>query len=196
MHELWGELQLFDKQQKMTINKMVKQILVLGIIVSIFGCKKVDKLTQFKMVFNETEVIPSSTGINLPFNILTPDIVTNSESTFAVNDTRKDLIEEITLTTLSLTISSPSSADFSFLQSINVYISADGLNEVKIAWKENVPADVSVLNLDITGVDLKEYIKADQFSLRLNTVTDELLTADHQIDIHSEFFVDAKILGQ
>ena len=77
-----------------------------------------------------------------------------------------------------------------------MYISADGLDEVKIAGKVNVPADVAVLDLDITGVDLKEYIKADKFSLRLNTVTDELLTSDHHIDIHSEFFVDAKILGQ
>jgi hypothetical protein len=175
---------------------MVKQILVLSIILSLFGCKKVDKLTQFNMEFNATEVIPSSTGINLPLNILTPDIETNSVSTFEVNNTHKDLIEEITLTTLSLTITSPSNADFSFLQSIDVYISANGLDEVKIASKENVPTDVTVLNLDVTGIDLKEYIKADKFSLRLNTVTDELLTSDHHIDIHSEFFVDAKILGQ
>jgi hypothetical protein len=96
---------------------------------------------------------------------------------------------------LDLTITSPSNADFSFLKSINVYISAEGLNEVKIAWKENVPSDVTLLSLDVTGVDLKEYIKADKFSLRLNTETDELLASDHHIDVHSAFFVDAKILG-
>jgi hypothetical protein len=175
---------------------MRKQILVLGIILSIFGCKKIDKLTQFDMEFNATAVIPSSTGINLPFNILTPDVETNFESIFEVNDTRNDLVEEIILTTLDLTITSPSNADFSFLKSINVYISAEGLNEVKIAWKDNVPSDVTVLNLDVTGVDLKEYIKADKFSLRLNTETDELLDSDHHIDVHSVFFVDAKILGQ
>ena len=175
---------------------MRKQILVLGIIISIFGCNVIDKLTQFDMVFNETAVIPSSTGINLPFNILTPDIETNSESTFAVNDTRKDLVEEIILKTLDLRITSPSNADFSFLKSINLYISAVGLNEVKIAWKDNIPSDATILNLDVTGVDLKEYIKADKFSLRLNTETDELLASDYHIDIHSVFFVDAKILGQ
>lgn len=175
---------------------MRKQILVSGIIISIFGCNVIDKLTQFDMEFNETAVIPSSTGINLPFNILTPDIETNSESTFAVNDTRKDLIEEIILKTLDLKITSPSNADFSFLKSINLYISAVGLNEVKIAWKDNIPSDATILNLDVTGVDLKEYIKADKFSLRLNTETDELLASDYHIDIHSVFFVDAKILGQ
>ena len=174
---------------------MKKQILLLSIFLSILGCNKLDKLTQFDIEYNESVVIESLIGINLPFNILTPDIETNSESTFEVNDTRKDLIEEIILTTLELTITSPSNADFSFLKSINVYISADGLSEVKIAWKNNIPSNATVLKLDLTEVDLKEYIKADKFSLRLNTETDELLTSDHHIDIHSVFFVDAKILG-
>lgn len=174
---------------------MRKHILALVIVISIFGCDKIDKLTKFDIDYNETVVIPSSAGIALPFNVLTPDIETNSESTFEVNDTRKDLIEEIVLTTLDLTITSPSNADFSFLKSINVYISAEGFDEVKIAWKDNVPSDVTVLTLDVTGVDLKDYIKADKFSLRFNTETDELLASDHEIDVHSVFFVDAKILG-
>lgn len=176
---------------------MKKLILVFGcIILTTFGCKKLDKLTQFDMEFNETFVIPSSTGINLPINILTPDISTNSESAFAVNDTRKDLVEEIKLTTLTLTLTSPTNADFSFLKSISVYISAEGLTETKIAWKDNIPNDVGgVLVLELTGVDLKEFIKKDNFALRMNTVTDELLTSDHSIDLHSVFFVDAKILG-
>ncbi len=177
---------------------MNKQILIFGcVILTILGCKKIDKLTQFNIKYNETIVIPSSTGINLPFNILTPDVETNSESTFALNDTRKDLVEEIKLTTLELTITSPSNGDFSFLKSISVFISADGLSETKIAWKDNIPAGIgTVLNLDLTNIDLKEYIKKDTFALRLNTVTDELLTSDYHINVHSVFFVDAKILGQ
>jgi hypothetical protein len=177
---------------------MRNRILVFScIILTIIGCKEIDKLTQFDMEFNETVVVPSSTGINLPFNILTPDVETNSESTFAVNDTRKDLVEEIKLTTLNLTLTSPSNADFSFLESISVFILAEGLSEAKIAWKDNIPDGIgTVLNLEITDADLKEYIKKDKFSLRLNTVTDEFLTSDHQIDVHSVFFVNAKILGQ
>jgi len=134
--------------------------------------------------------------MNLPFDVLTPDVETNSESTFEVNDTRKDLIEEIILTTLNLTVSSPSNADFSFLESIDIYISAEGQNEVKIAWKESIPANTSVLKLDLTGADLKEYIKADKFTLRLNTITDEVMNQDYHINIHSVFYVDAKVLGQ
>jgi hypothetical protein len=161
------------------------------------ACKKVDKLTQFHIEYNESVTIPSSMGIDLPFDVFTPDVQTNSESTFEVNDTRKDLIEEILLTQLDLSLSSPSSSDFSFLKSIEIYISASGLSEIKIAWKEDIPNNVGkYIELETSTKDLKDYIKKDEFKLRLNTITDELLASDHEIDIHTDFYVDAKILGQ
>ncbi len=175
--------------------KLVR-LLFIGLTVFILGCKKIDKLTQFNMEYNETVVVPSSTGISLPFNILSPDIETNSESTFAVNDTRKDLIETILLTQLDLTLTSPSNEDFSFLESVEIFISADGLNESRIAWKDEIQSNTeNTLNLVVGNEDLKEYIKKDNFVLRLKTVTDEVITSDHHIEVHSVFFVDAKVLG-
>lgn len=172
-------------------------ILALVILTTISGCKKVDKLTQFDMEFNETVVIPSTAGVNLPFNLFTPDIQSNSESTFAVNDTRKDLVETIRLTRLDLTVTSPSNGDFSFLKSVEIFISAEGLAEEKIAWKNNIPSDANKhIELETSGTDLKEFIKKERFTLRLNTVTDELLASDHDINVHSIFSVDAKVLGQ
>jgi hypothetical protein len=156
----------------------------------------IGKLTQFNIEYNETVVIPSFTGINLPINIFTPDVKSNSESTFAVNDTRKDLVKEIKLIKLNLTLTSPSNGNFGFLKSIEIFISADGLSEKKIAWKENIPTNVDkFIELETTKTDLKEFIKQDEFKLRLNIIVDELLTSDHYIDVHSIFLVDAKILG-
>jgi len=149
------------------------------------------------MEFDQTVVVPATAGISLPFNLLTPETETNSEMEFSINDTRKDLVEEIRLTSLTLTVSSPANSDFSFLSSIDVFISADGLAEERIAWNNAVPANAgTTLQLATTTTDLKEYIKKDRFKLRLNTVTDEFLTQDHHIAIHSVFFVDAEILGQ
>lgn len=177
---------------------MNKLIIIGGaILLFLAGCKVVDKLTQFNMDFNSTVVIPVPEGTNLPSDVKTPDVVTNSESTFSVKDTRKDMIEEVKLTSLELTITSPSTGNFDFMKTINVYMLAEGLPETKIAWKENIPNGAgSVLELDTSNEDLKEYIKKDKIVLRMNTVTDELITTEHQIDIHSVFFVDARILGQ
>jgi hypothetical protein len=161
------------------------------------SCKKIDKLTQFNIRHSQQVTIPSSTGVNLPFNILTPDITTNSESTFASNNTRKDLVEEIKLTNMTLTINSPQGGNFNFLKSISIYIKAEGLNETKVAWKDSVPNNQSkTLTLDVSNANLKEYIKKDKYTLRLNTVMDELISSDYTVTVSSTFYVDAKILGQ
>lgn len=168
-------------------------IFVLAVLMS--NCSKLDELTKFNMDYATQVTIPSSAGINLPFDVLTPDTETNSGSTFESNDTRKDLIEEIKLTKLQLIITSPSDVDFSFLESIEVFISTEGLDEIRIASKIEVPETVSILDLEVSDDDLKEYIKKDNYSLRLNTITDEAMSQDHQIEVNSTFFVDAKILG-
>lgn len=161
------------------------------------GCDKLDKLTQFTLNYEESIVIPASFGIDIPFDIRTPEIESNTASTFSINNTRKDLVEEIILESLTLTLTDPSGGDFSFLNEIRIYISADGLDETEIAWKDNIANDTGAeLALETTGVDLKDYILKDNFSLRVNTVTDEVLSTDHHIDLNSKFFVDAKILGQ
>lgn len=166
------------------------------LIVAITGCSTIDKLTHFNMSYDLSVVIPSATGIGLPVDLVTPEMESNSESTFAINDTRKDMIEEIVLTDLELTLTEPADGDFSFLESISVYINAEGLEEIKIAWLDEVPP-VSQTNLilDTSNEDLQEYIKSVNFSLRLQTVTDEIITTDHHIDVHTVFFVDARVLG-
>ena len=170
-------------------------LLLLTILFTISSCDKIDELTKFDLEYNSKVVVPGATGINLPFNMVTPDMETNSDSKFEVNDTRKDLIEEIKLTELQMVITSPTDADFSFLNSVEVYISAEGLEEIKIAEKDVAEDAGSTLDVDVLDIDLKEYIKKDEFNLRLNTVTDEVINEDHEIDVNTTFFVDAKILG-
>lgn len=173
-----------------------KYILFLILPLILIQCKRLSEFTKFDLEYDETVVIPSTIGINLPFNIFTPPVNSENETEFAVNDTRKDLIEEITLTTLELTITSPENGDFRFLRSIEIYLAADSLEEILVAWKENIPSDIDqFLDLETSSADLQEYIKKDAFKLRVETRTDQIIESDHELLIHSVFFVDARILG-
>lgn len=174
---------------------MYKLSIIVITFLFLFSCKKVDKLTQFDLKYDSSVTVESTFGMNVPFDIYTPDISTNSESSFESNDTRKDLIESIVLKTMTMSISSPTGQDFSFLKSIEIYISADGLSDAKIAWKDNISDSTTILNLETSSADLKEYIKKSVFNLKVTTTTDEVLSQDYQIDIHSVYAVDAKILG-
>ncbi len=170
---------------------------MLGIIMFISSCDKIDELTQFDMEYETNYTISSSTGLNVPLELMSPDIESNSASTFENNNTKKDLVEEIRLEALSIVVLSPSNGDLSFLKSIEIYIEADGLDEKLIAWKDNIESNVgSSLSLETSGDDLKAYIKKDNFQLRLRTVTDEVISQDYELRADSRFFVDAKVLGQ
>jgi len=176
----------------------MKKILFLLAIVMLAtqSCKEVDKLTHFNMDYDEEITIPATLGINLPIDIWTPDIPTNSTSTFESNNTHKNLIEQIILKKMVLTIKSPDDASWDFLKNIEIYISADGLEEKKIAWKEDIPqTGLKALEMYVSSDDLKEYIKKDEYKLRTKTVTRQLISHDTKVDVSSTFFVDAKILG-
>jgi len=175
------------------MNKFPAIILLFLLFVS---CDKLHELTQFEMDYDTSVTINSTVGINIPFNIYTPEIPTNSSSVFEVNNTRKDLIEEIKLKKLSLLITFPEDQNFNFLNSIEVYISTNSLDEVKIAWAEDIPNDeIKEINLNVNEIDLKDYIKSDSIIMRTKTITDRLISTDTEVDIHSTFWVDARILG-
>ena len=159
------------------------------------GCKQIDKLTEFNLYYSKTVVVPSSSIINLPINLPTPDFTTNSETSFAIHSTSSDLVESIYLNELNLTITNPSSGNFNFLKSASIFISSPTQPEVKIAWKDSITSlNSSTLSLDISGLNLDTYLKSDSIKLKLSTITDELITSDYTIDIHAGFLVRAKLI--
>lgn len=169
---------------------------IIALIILQPGCKAIKKLTQFSINFNQTLTIPSSIGVNLPFNIHTPPISTNSTTEFERNNTNTNLVEHIHLKQLRLTLTAPAYSDFSFLNSVKIFLSADGLPETQVAWRENIPNDIGkVLELQTTNVDLKAYIVKDKVQLRVSTVTDKLIASEHQINLEGSFLVDARVLG-
>ncbi len=170
--------------------------LLVGMFVFVSACKEVDKLTQFSISTDSSATIPATLGINIPIDIWTPDITTNSETEFESNNTSKDLVEHIKLTKMHIEITNPASSTFDFLKDIEIYISAEGLSEKKIAWLYDIPkTGLKSIDLETGDDDLQEYIKKDKIKLKTKTVTREIISNDTDISIHSEFWVDAKILG-
>ena len=163
----------------------------------LFSCNLIDKLTQFNLVFDKTITLPLVKGVDLPVNTEIPDVETNSESTFAVENTHKGMIEAVLLKESKLTITAPTNGDFSFLKSITIYMSANNLDEVRVAWQDTIPANIgNILTLKTTDADLKEFILKDSINYRVNSVIHKVIASDYSINMHSVFFVDEKILGQ
>jgi len=162
---------------------------------TMLSCKKLKELTTFYITYSADVTIPKSTALDLPINVATPDIPTNSESEFSANNTRKDLIDEIKLREAKLFVVSPNDGDFSFLKSVTVYISAANQPEIKIASRDNIPDDVgNELVLEVVDVDLQSYIKSDKYKVRVKAVTDKLTSQDYNVNIKTEFTIKGRLL--
>ena len=166
------------------------------IMLTYSSCKEIDKLTHFYMDYTSAITIESSINIDIPFDVWTPEISTNSEETFQNKNTRTDLIEEIILTEMDMNTTSPEFQSFDFLKSVEVYIIAEGVEELKIAWYDDIPqTGLLTISLQTTDDNLEEYINKDKYRLRSRIVTRQLISASIEIEISNTFFVDAKLLG-
>jgi hypothetical protein len=167
------------------------------LIILFCGCKIIDELTHFDIDYNYTFILPAFGGINLDdLNIESNNLENETESTFEINDTRKDLVERATLKKFNVTILEPTDANFTFLNKIEIFVKTETLEEKLIAWKDNIPSDVgNYLKLETTNSDLKKYLISDAIRVRLKTTSSKPLTEDLLLDLKSTVEVDAKILG-
>lgn len=177
----------------------MKNIYVLSVIfflaTGIVGCDTLNRLTQFNMTINSEWVFQSTLNLNLPIDLIVPDIETNASSTFEGEGTVADLVEDIQLESLTIQLTSPNSEDFSFLESLEVYIQTEGQIEQRIAFAEVISDNVgNTFELDVESVNLTAYVASETFSLRFNSVIDEIVSQDMTIAIAATFMVDAKLL--
>lgn len=177
------------------MRKIAAISLLLLISFGAYSCKELDEFTKFNLDYTAKVTVPSTSVVNLPIDLLTPDITTNYEDQFSNNDTRTDLVEEINLTAMDITAKVPQGSNLDFLKSIEVFISADGLDEIEIASKKDIPDGLTKLDLDYSGVNLKDYVTKNTIKLRVKTVTDKAIGQDRELEVFTRFRVNAKILG-
>ena len=175
----------------------ISSSIILALIIIFSGCKIIDELTHFDIDYNYTFTLPAFGGINLDnLNIESNDVENDTESTFEINDTRKDLVERATLKKFNVTILEPTDATFIFINKVEIFVKTDELEEKLIAWKDNISNDIgNYLELETTSSDLKKYLTSDAIRVRLKTTSSQPLTEDLLLDLRSTVEVDAKILG-
>ncbi|MDJ1503935.1 hypothetical protein [Xanthocytophaga agilis] len=176
---------------------MKKVVLAITLFISFLGysCKdQLDRLLTFRINNESTCTIPGANLVNPVFNniVPTPSITSNSSQTFENEGTNANLVKNIVLEKLKLTITSPSDADFRFIESIKIYIKADGLPKVLIASKISIPTNIGKeLELDPTQEKLDEYIKKSNYTLENEVVTRSAPWPEMELKINTTFKVTA-----
>ncbi|MEJ8842466.1 hypothetical protein WG954_08725 [Lacibacter sp. H375] len=161
-------------------------------VVILSSCKKLG--VNFGINHQANFRVEAASPLNLPFEVGTPDVTTNSSQQFENNNTAANLIKEIKLEELKLTITNPSNKTFSFLKSIQIFISTSSSDEVELASLDNIVSTAQTISLNCTTQNLDKYVKASSYKLRTKVVTKETLTQAVDIRTDIKFKVKASIL--
>ncbi|SHL14872.1 hypothetical protein [Flavobacterium chilense] len=172
---------------------MKSKLIALTLLLSLFltSCSAVDDLLSFT-ISNATSIkIQSTSPINLPSEIITPDVTTNSSAEFQNNKTKASLVKDVKIRSLKLTISDPSDKTFTFLKSVHLYISTTDSDEIELAYQDNINSSSNTIDLICTDARLDQYIKADKYKIRTKVTLKETLTKDVTIKADMKFRVTA-----
>lgn len=150
-------------------------VIVAALIVTA-SCKKLIQLADIHFSVPNTETVTVD-GLEgnppIPVNIgkkatLPPvPVPTNSEEYINQYNTSSSLIKEVVLGELNMEILEPSTQTFDLVDSLWLYISADGLPEILVAHQFNIPDDVRKLDLNTSEDNLKDYFLKETINFKI-----------------------------
>jgi hypothetical protein len=171
-------------------SKLIAFTLLLPLLL-LSSCNAIDDLLSFT-ISNEASIqIKSTSPINLPTEVITPDVTTNSSAEFNNNKTKANLVKDVKLKSLKLSITNPDGKTFAFLKSIHLYISTTDSDEIELAYQDNINETTNMLDLISTNAKLDKYIKADKYKIRTQVTLKETLTKDVTVKAAMKFGVTA-----
>ncbi|MDX6181802.1 hypothetical protein SGQ44_05320 [Flavobacterium sp. Fl-77] len=172
---------------------MKSKLIAFAVFATVFlnSCNTVDDLLSFNISNDTTIEIKSTSPINLPTEIVTPDVTTNSSAEFENNKTRASLVKDVKLKTLKLSITDPEGKSFSFLKEIHLYISTNANDEIELAYQTNISSTSNTIDLICTSERLDQYIKADKYTIRTKVTLKETLTQNVKVKANMNFRVTA-----
>jgi len=178
---------------------MIKKFIIpyfLVLILTGYTSCHLDEKIAFDIDYDTETTIPSIAYIDLPVDIPVPPITTNIDKTLESKNSKKEYLNTAKLQELVITAKDPADQSFGFIKDIEIYLDAEGLEKVKIAEKHNIDADAgSILEFDIIpDLDIAEYLKKDEFELKLKIKPRKILLHKVKIDIHTTFRITVDII--
>ena len=175
----------------------MKKILIFSFLfLSLVACEKIDKNTQFSISTEASFEVPANTTTQTPIELTAIPLVIDSQI-FEDYKTSTDLIDKATIKNIELQIANPQNADFDFLTDIELYIEADNLPKIRIAWRNNMQNDqLQSFNPEYLPDNLSEYIKNNHLKMSLVLLTDEVLQQPVQFKVKTGFYIDAELIGK
>ncbi len=180
----------------------MKKLLILSFLfLTLSACDKIDQEVQFSTDYTATFKIPADQPAGTPLSLEEVELNVD-DRIFENNHASKDLLEEVRLKKIKLEINpqlnnNVSQLNLDFLTDAALYIEADNLPKVRIAWINDLTDQQSQsIELNFLSDNLSDYFKKEAFKLFLIVSTDQVLNQKVFIDVQITADFNTKILGR
>jgi len=191
---LWVNINFLSLLQHcLYIMTRISFVLFTSILLLLSGCKQVDKLLTFNINRSQTITVPK-VAIIPGLSILGPPVTISADTKeeFRRQNTAAELVKDVSLRKIVINLESPENEDFGFLKEVELFLTADNLPEVSMAYLRDIPADAGrSLELTSNNVKLDKYLKAPSISLRIRGAADEPVQNDITVKVDLTFKVTA-----
>lgn len=155
------------------MKKSLTYLVVLAIaFLTLISCDELLGLINFDLENDSVEFVigPASAGTHY---IDVTSVETDIEQILEDNNVKGvDKIDEVILDSAILTIVS-GAINFDKIESIEIRVSAEGIDEILLASYMDIPDGLTKLSLDLTDVNLADYISKDTYSVSLDAALSE-----------------------
>lgn len=156
------------------------------------ACNKVGRSAKFDLDYNASFTLQDTCQVGVEYDFF-KNIGTNSQDTFALENTNNDLVKTIRMTKLDLSVTAPVGYDFQPLDTVKVYMSAPGYSNALIAEETNIFQFATDIQFDdFLDTDYKFFVFEDELLYNLKVTFDDVLTSDITVNLHCRFHVDAE----
>src|SRR5438105_5753008 len=166
----------------------------LPLLASLLGCNPT--VTFDTTVMGSTTIPKSTVGGLISFPGTLPglnDIRIDQRANLAGNNTDKSHIDHVRVKSMTLTVTTPTPGDLPFLTSLSFSVSAAGQADKRISHLEAFPKGSATVQMQLDGVDLAPYAKADSFSI-LASGQGTAPTQDTTIEVSTVLTIEAHVL--
>jgi len=182
---------------------MKKRLLIIAAAAFTFsGCIKnltnINKEIDYSQEFSFSGVPGGGTtlppgGVRANFPIFA--FATNAQQYIDQYKTSSDKITSLKLAKCNLTMSLPANGNFDYVDSIQIYLSATGLNEKLAAYKYDIPKGQNTISLDKSTDEFKEYFLKDSMYVRVSAHFVAVPDSNSKINMETGFNMIANPLN-
>ncbi len=176
--------------------KNLKHLFLATFVCSLFFISSCDKAkidVNFDLSMTKINFVIDTTSASGSISFANTSFTSDLEAKLKDHNASLDDVQSISLTGATMTMINPAGQNFDIVDKAYAFLSAPGLTETRIAYKETVPKSVTQISLDADQADLKEYLKKPVVSFRASGVTNGPNVQPDSIHVELTFKIKASV---